>query len=702
MKKIALFSACLMLGLVQPLWAKNIPEKQHEAQLRLINAFLSQHHYRNEVLNDEKSKAILDKYLEFLDPSKQTFTQVDVQEFKKYQNVLDDLARKGNLSVPFDIYDKYTEKRLAQIDWALKRLDTPFPEDATGSVELDRKKLDWVADDAALQKRWEDRVLNDWITLRLAKQSDEKARETLKKRYRYMAKFLKETKNDDIFQLYANAITSVYDPHTNYFSPQSSEDFEINMSLSLEGIGAQLSLDDDVVMVHELIAGGPAANSGQLARNDKIYAVGQGDSGPMEDVVGWRLSDVVKLVRGKRGTKVRLRVEKAISNEMVDIVLVRDKINLEKSAAKSEIKTIEKEGKKYRVGIIDLPSFYIDFEGLRNGKADYRSSTRDMQKEIEKLKKEKVDGLLIDLRNNGGGSLEEVVKLLGLFIDKGPVVQVRRSTGDIDIRTDDDGLTLYDGPLAVLINEHSASASEIFAGAIKDYGRGLILGEPTFGKGTVQSIIDLENFLPNAKPQSVGQLKMTIAMFYRINGSSTQQKGVRPDIYIPDASVQLPGGESEEPYALPWHKINASKYHALNQVQPILPVLDADYHKAHDGTPLMENLLTMFKWQKQQSDKTSYSLNFKTREKEREAQRAKGLEIQNEFRKLYHYPLISADYWSKLDKDKSDSEIEAEKNYEIDAVLDLAVDTTADYIRLLKAPTKPTEMASHQQTDLTQ
>ncbi|PIE79033.1 MAG: tail-specific protease, partial [Chloroflexi bacterium] len=366
-------------------------------------------------------------------------------------------------------------------------------------------------------------------------------------------------------QLYANAVTSVYDPHTNYFSPRTGEDFDINMSLSLEGIGAQLTLEDEIITIKELIAGGPAKQSGKLARNDKILAVAQGQTGAMEDVVGWRLDDAVRLIRGKRGTTVRLRIEKAINNEVVDVVLVRDKIKLEESAAKSEIKGIEKDGKVYRIGIIDLPSFYIDFDAANRGEKNYRSTTRDVKRLIQQLEKDGIDGLMIDLRDNGGGALAEAVDLTGLFFDKGPVVQVRRAGGEVTVHADDDNETIYDGPLAVLINQNSASASEIFAGAIKDYGRGVILGEPTFGKGTVQTVIDLARFLPSVK-DSVGQLKMTIAMFYRVNGSSTQLKGVTPNIYIPNEDSYLPEGEREEDHALPWHKIKGKKHQQFNQV----------------------------------------------------------------------------------------------------------------------------------------
>lgn len=684
---VFVLAALLSTGVAQ---AKVKPEQKHSAQMRLLDSFLANHHYQNALLDDEKSKEILQKYIDFLDAGKYIFTAVDISSFRQYEDALDNFARRGELSAVFRIYDTYTEKRQAQIDWALKRLQQPFSENAAGTLQLDREKVNWANSVSALHKRWEQRLLNEWIVLRLAKQSDEKARNTLTKRYKNMAKHLSESRSDDVFQIYANAVTSVYDPHTNYFSPRRSEDFDINMSLSLEGIGAQLTLEDEIITIKELIAGGPAKQSGKLARNDKILAVAQGLSGAMEDVVGWRLEDAVRLIRGKRGTTVRLRIEKAVNNQIIDVVLIRDKIKLEESAAKAEIKGVEKDGKVYRIGIIDLPSFYIDFDAANRGEKNYRSTTRDVRRLIKQLQKDGIDGLMIDLRDNGGGSLAEAVDLTGLFFDEGPVVQVRRTGGDLSIHADEDKQTLYDGPLAVLINQNSASASEIFAGAIKDYERGVILGEPTFGKGTVQSIIDLARFLPSVK-DPVGQLKMTIAMFYRVNGSSTQLKGVTPNIYIPNKDSYIEGGEREEEHALPWHEIKPQSHQQFNRVAKLLPTLQRDYEQDNADNPMMQNLLAMMAWQKAQSENTEVSLSLKKRKARREAIRAKSLAFQNAFRKIYGYPTLTADYWAKPEKDKTDAEINADEQYEVDPILSIATVTAADYVRLLKAESKKQE-----------
>ncbi len=676
----------VLLALLLPAFvatAKVEPEKKHSAQMRLLDSFLANHHYRNGILDDEKSEEILHTYIEYLDPTKSTFLQSDIDSFNQYKYSLDDLAHKGDLSVVFDIYDTYVAKRQKQINWVLARLEKPFSDTESGNIELDRDKIDWLKNEADLKVRWNKRLINEWITLRLAKQSDKKAREILIKRYHNIAKHLKESRSDDIFQLYANAVTSVYDPHTNYFSPRSSEDFDINMSLSLEGIGATLSIEEEVITIKDLVAGGPAKKSGKLARNDKILAVAQGKAGEMEDIVGWRLADAVRLIRGKKGTIVRLRIEKGMNGEIVEIALVRDKIKLEESAARAERKIVEQNGKKYRIGIIELPSFYIDFDAAGRGEENYRSTTRDVKKLIKDLQIEGIDGLMIDLRNNGGGSLTEAVDLTGLFFDKGSVVQVRRSGGDLTVHSDDDGQTFYDGPLAVLINENSASASEIFAGAIKDYGRGIILGEPTFGKGTVQTIIDLSRFLPSIS-DPVGQLKMTIAMFYRVNGSSTQLKGVKPNLYIPNIASYVRGGESEEEHALPWNKIDADSYKASDAVEKIIPTLQRQYDARNADNPMMKVLLEMTAWQKEETDKTDFSLNLEARKARREAMKAKGLAFQNALRKLYGYKPLDSAYWNKEEKDKTDAEIEAEKNEKVDPVLSIATDTVANYIELLK------------------
>jgi len=659
------------------------PKKNQQAQLRLLDSFLSLYHYKKSPLNDEKSAVILTRYLDYLDPGKYLFTEKDVKNYRRFSRSLDDAAHRGDLSIPFTIYNDFVNKRQAQIDWVLTRLQKPFKAHSDESLQLDRQKVAWASDEAALKVRWGKRLRNEWITLQLVKQSDSKAVATLIKRYRLMQKKLAKVQNDQVFQIYANAITSVYDPHTTYFSPRAAEEFEINMSLSLEGIGARLANEDEMVTIKELIAGGPAKRSGQLDRNDKILAVGQGTSGPMIDVVGWPRGDTVRLIRGKLGTTVRLRVEKAITHQVKEISLVRDRIRLEESAAKSAIKTIALHGKTYRIGVIDVPSFYLDFAAYSRGDKDYRSTTRDVKKLIDQLKKEKIDGLMIDLRGDGGGALVETVNMAGLFFDKGPVVQVRRANGQLTIQKDEDNKTYYDGPLAVLVNQGSASASEIFAGVIKDYQRGIILGEPTFGKGTVQTIIDLNRYLPDTRDKA-GQLKMTVAMFYRVNGSSVQLQGVVPDIYIPNQESFVAAGESKEKNPLPWRHIDATEYQRFNAVAPYLAVLQKSYDKHNADDPVMKALLASLTWQREQAKDTLVPLDVRKRQARRQSHSDKNLEFHNALRKIYGYPLLSRDYWTKQDKDKTEDDIEQDKKYKIDTVLDIAATTTANYVHAVR------------------
>lgn len=682
MKKIVLLGLLLLLGVAS---AKITPEKKHQAQLRLLDSFLTEHHYRNALLDDGKSREILNKYLEFLDFGKFLFTEKDIQDFRRYQTVLDDQAHRGDLSAAFEIYNVFVDKRQRHVDWVLERLSKPFSDNASGTFQLDREKVDWASNRSELHRRWEKRIMNEWVTLRMAKQSDEKAREVLRKRYTNMTKRVNQAKPDEVFQLYANAVTSVYDPHTTYFSPITGENFDIDMSLSLEGIGAQLTIEEELITIKELIAGGPAKKSGKLAPNDRILGVAQGKDGAMEDVVGWRLNKAVTLIRGKRGTVVRLQIQKASNDEIVEVTLVRDKIKLEESAAKSEIKRFEIAGEIYRIGVITLPSFYIDFAAANRGDRNYRSTTRDVKRLIKQLEKDGIDGLMIDLRSNGGGSLAEAVSLTGLFFDAGPVVQVRRADGDLQIQADEDGKTFYRGPLAVLIDQNSASASEIFAGAIKDYHRGVILGEPTFGKGTVQTIIDMGRFLPSIKDK-VGQLKMTIAMFYRVNGSSTQLRGVTPDIYIPNKNDYSKGGEKDEAHALPWHQIDAVKHQDFPQVTPaIVKRLQKAYHSDNADNPLMENLVALMSWKKAQMDDTVVPLSLKKRLAERQTLRDKSLQFENTYRQLYGYPLLDAEYLDKQDKEKTEEEKDNDEKYAVDAILDIATRTVADYVRIVKS-----------------
>ncbi len=431
-----------------------------------------------------------------------------------------------------------------------------------------------------LNEIWRKRLKNDALTYKLNGKDWAFIQKTLKKRYKNFSQFLNQYNSEDVFQLAMNSFTQSIDPHTNYLSPQTSDNFKIDMSLSLEGIGARLQTEDDYTKVAEIIPGGPADKSGLLKADDKIIGVAQGEDGEFEDIIGWRITDAVKLIRGAKGTTVRLQIIKAGSDlnaKPIDISLVRDKIKLEDQAAKGSVLEIINDDKPFRIGVIDIPKFYNDFEGQRNGDGNYKSTTKDVRKIIDSLTTEKVDGIIIDLREDGGGSLQEAIELTGLFIKDGPVVQVKSSDGNIEIAKDPDAGIVYAGPLAVLVNRFSASASEIFSGAIQDYGRGLIIGEQTFGKGTVQNLIDLNRL--SSKKMDLGQVKITIAKYYRINGGSTQNLGVIPDISFPSIVDPKEFGESAEPSALPYDEIKSAEYNKFSDLKKYVPQLVANAPK---------------------------------------------------------------------------------------------------------------------------
>jgi len=437
---------------------------------------------------------------------------------------------------------------------------------------------------------------------------------------------------EDVFQIYMNSFAEAVDPHTSYFSPMTAENFGINMSLSLEGIGAQLTYKDNYTTVVRIIPGGPAFKSKKLHENDRIVAAAQGDNGEFVDVIGWRLDDVIQLIRGKKGTVVRLKIEKADANPNLPpeiLRLVRDKIKLEGQAAKSKTIKIENNGREFHVGVIDVPGFYVDFKGKQRGDKDYKSTTRDVKKLLLKLKKQKVDGVIIDLRSNGGGSLQEAIQMTGLFIKDGPVVQVRNSNGSIDVGTDDDPQVVYDGPLTVLINRYSASASEIFSAAIQDYGRGLIIGSQSFGKGTVQNLIDLKRFMPSSR-EKLGEVKLTIAKFYRVNGSSTQRKGVSPDIDFPSALPADQFGERSYTSALPWDTIPTSHYIKAGDLNSIIPQLIKKHESRIVGDKEFQDYINDIAEVIKLRKKNSYSLNYKVRKAEREKAEKKKKERESE------------------------------------------------------------------------
>jgi carboxyl-terminal processing protease len=537
------------------------PSLTHQKAVLLTTRVMQRYHYKKHKLDNSFSREILQKYLEMLDPNKSFFMQSDISEFEHlYNNRLDDDIKNARLDAPFTIFKRFRERVDQRMAKALELVQYPFDFTLDEKYLIDRKEAKWAASQKALDSLWRKRVKNDTLAQHLMEKDDKEIREKLTKRYEGTRRRTHQMSADDIFQTFMNAYTGALEPHTGYMLPHNAENFDITMRLSLQGIGAVLKSDNEYTSIQSIVPGGPADKSGQLHAGDKVIGVAQGKKGKMEDVIGWRLQDVVEKIRGKKGSIVRLNVilKKSGSNEFTkEILIVRDKIKLEEQAVKSSV--IENldgmQGKK--IGVIDVPTFYRDFQGASSGNKNFRSTTRDVRTALKELKRKGVDGIVIDLRNNGGGSLTEATELTGLFIKSGPIVQVRDYSGSIEAEKDPDPAIVYNGPLAVMVNRNSASASEIFAGAIQDYGRGIIIGEPTFGKGTVQQLIDLSNYVSSGK--DMGRLRLTIAQFYRVNGGSTQHKGVTPDISFPTV-VDADYGERSYENALPWSKIKAADY----------------------------------------------------------------------------------------------------------------------------------------------
>ena len=549
----------------------------------IATRFLTNYHYKRTRLDDELSSEIFDTYLDLLDPNRIYFLASDIEMFERYRHGMDDALRHSDLLSAYEIFNVYVDRVQQRVDYARKRVQEPFDFTIDEYYQYDREDEPWATDAAQLDELWRQRVKNDYLRLLLTDKEPEAIVETLVERYDNLERRIRELNNEDVFQFFMNAFAGSIEPHTAYLSPRSSENFEISMKLSLEGIGALLGRENEYTFISRVVPGGPAEKDGRLKAGDRITAVGQGSDGKMVDVIGWRIDDVVELIRGPKDTVVRLEVlpeDASVSGPATVVDIVRNEVKLEEQAAKSEIIEVPveggEEGAVMKIGVIDLPVFYLDFNGRAQGLPDYRSSTRDVQRLLGELKDQGVQGVVVDLRNNGGGSLLEATTLTGLFIDTGPVVQVRNSSGRISMEEDVDPGMAWEGPLAVLVNRYSASASEIFAAAIQDYGRGVVIGEPTFGKGTVQSLLDLDDYAPADKP-GMGQLKITMAQFFRIDGGSTQNRGVVPDIRFPSAGDPSDYGERSLDNALPWTSIDAARYAPAGDLSRLVAVADSRY-----------------------------------------------------------------------------------------------------------------------------
>lgn len=586
---------------------------------------LTRVHYKAMPLDDAMSEKIFDRYFKSLDAEKLFFVQADIDRFAPLRTKLDDAIINEDLTSPFAIYNLYQQRFDERMAYARELLKTKFDFASDESYQIDREKAAWPKNDEEVRDLWRKRVKNDWLRLKLAGKEDKAIRETLDKRYESYTTRARKLNSEDVFQIFMNAYAMSIEPHTNYLGPRASDNFDIAMRLSLEGIGAVLQTRDEYTVVREVVPGSPAGLSGKLKVGDRIVGVGQGESGPIVEVLGMRIDDVVQLIRGAKDSVVRLDILPADAGpdaKHVVVPLVRKKISMEEQAAKKSIIEVRDNGVKRRIGVIALPTFYQDFEARRRGDKDFKSATRDVSRLLAELKKDKVDNVLIDLRNNGGGSLNEAVELTGLFIDKGPVVMQRNAEGKVDVESDTNTGLAWDGPMGVLINRGSASASEIFAAAVQDYGRGVIIGEGSFGKGTVQTLFNLDRFGGSEKAR-FGELKMTIAQFFRINGGTTQLRGVTPDIKLPAMSDTENFGESSYDNALPWVAIKPAPYMPTGDLKDIVPLLDKKHEarvaKDKDFQYLLDDIALVVKQRKE----NQISLNETVRRKERDAQEAR-------------------------------------------------------------------------------
>lgn len=610
------------------------PLPRHEEVGQLVTEFIQKSHYRHATVNDDLSSHILDGYIKALDNNRMYLLQADIEIFEKYRYKLDNMVRSDPLNPIFDMFSVYRTRVRERLTFALELLETEPDFTIEEEYIFDRELLPWATTNQELNEIWRKRVKNDALNLALAQKEWTEIGEVLHKRYTRFIKRMDQINSDDVFETFMNAFAHTLDPHSNYLSPRNSEEYRIQMSLSYFGIGASLQSEDDYVTVINIIPGGPASIDGSLQPKDKITAVGQGDDGTLVDVIGWRLDDVVQLIRGPADTVVKLQILPAGTlpgSEEKVLSLTRNQVRLEEQAAKSEIIPIQKQGREWLIGVIEIPSFYRDYQALSNGDKDYASTTKDVKQLIGELEDKGIDGLIIDLRNNGGGHLTEATALSGLFIDNGPVVQLRNANGRISRLDDPDPVprVSYNGPLTVLVNRYSASASEIFAAAIQDYRRGVIIGQQTFGKGTVQNLYSLDQYVRRPDNEGLGQLTLTIGKYYRITGESTQHRGVNPDITLPSSIDATVIGESVRDSALPWDTIRTARFRAGDSLDTTINSLVSNHLLRSREDPDFQYLLDGISDIEEARARKTMSLSMETRRFEREANLQKRLDREN-------------------------------------------------------------------------
>lgn len=648
-----------------------VASERHRRVMRLVSEVVERQHYRQAALDDDMSSQIFERYLEALDGSRSYLLATDIAEFERLRHELDDAIARADAGPAFEIFTRYQQRNREVLRHAIALLDVEPDFTLDESFRFDRTDEGWPASDAELRDLWRKRVKNDALSLLLAGKTWPEASEVLRKRYERVAKRIEQITADDVFETFMNAYSHVYDPHSNYLSPRNSEEYNIAMSLSYEGIGASLQLVDDHVTIMNVLPGGSAAASTELKVGDRITAVAQGESGPMVDVVGWRLDDVVQLIRGPLNTVVRLQIlpgGASPGSPESQLALTRAKITLESQAAQKEVHTLKRGDQDLRVGVISVPSFYQDFQARVAGDADYRSTTRDVRRLIEELRAAGIDSLVMDLRDNGGGHLSEATSLVGLFVERGPVVQLRETNGRIEVLDDPEPGVAWEGPLVVLVNRQSASASEIFAGAIQDYQRGLVVGQQTYGKGSVQNLYPLDRYALGPKA-GFGQLTVTIGKYYRVTGDSTQHRGVEPDIALPSLLNTDDIGESTRESALPWDRINAARFTPGPSEVPVVTLLSREHQQRIANNPDFAALQADVEALEELRNKREVSLNLVKRRAERDAIDAERLARENARRKAHGLALLP-------DVGALDS---AEAP---DAVLDEAVEIAADAAQL--------------------
>ena len=630
------------------------PSSKHREQSKLIYQLLTKYHYKKIEVNDSLSEKILDKYISSLDPNREYFFSSDINYFNQYKNQMDDYVVSGYLEPAYEIFTVYHQRVKDRISYVFTLLENEPDFSIEESLLFDRKELDWFSDASSMDDYWRKKIKNAILNLKVLGKDWDSNKETMDKRYKRFEKTISQFNSEDVFEIFINSFTELYDPHTNYFSPVNADRFEINMSKTFEGIGARLQQDIEYTTIFEIMPGGPAYRSKDLEKGDKIIGVAQGDNGEFEDIIGWRLDEVVNKIKGPKESVVQLlvlRKEAQIDDYPDTVRLVRDRVDVVDEDAKFDIVPFKSKGRVFNIGVIKIPSFYINFEEAQKGTNDYKSVTRDVKKCIDSLKNYAIDGIIIDLRNNGGGSLQEAIDLTGLFIETGPVVQIKSSSGRIEVEKDFDKRIHYDGPLLVLNNSFTASSSEIFSGALKDYNRGLIVGESTFGKGTVQNLLDLDRFFPKSSLK-FGQLKITLAKYYRINGGSTQKIGVEPHILFPNIYDRSIYTENSRKNALEWDKIRNIYYEDKDYISDgLVEHLNSTFQVDSKTDSSLINYLSFVKKTENNRKKDEVSLNYNIRLNEKKTSDTNNNSLGTTIKISEIFPIEEEDLLKKIKND---------------------------------------------------